>query len=144
MTYRLRLVVGITAVTALAGGLALALAADSTPPDSTGEIAAAEEAMSAWARFASTGDLQAVKGVFAEDGPQYQQLVQEAPTLSNEGAHYRFALADPVLLQPGLVRGLVTVSRPGEPDQNYVWDVELRLMEGRWQVWTVRTANPGF
>lgn len=145
MTYRVRISIGLVVVISLAGGLSVAIQPKEPGAELEGEIEAVEEAMTAWARFADTGDLATVAGIFAKDGPQFRQLSAEAARAAGRGgAPYLFVLSDPTVLQPGLVRGSVVVSRNDETDQVFLWDIELRAIDGRWQVWTVRTANPGF
>ena len=145
MTYRVRISIGLVVVISLAGGLFVAMPRIELGAERASEIEAVEVAMTAWARFADTRDLATVAGIFAEDGPQFRQLSAEAESSDGRGgAPYLFVLSDPTVLQPGLVRGSVVVSQNGDTDQVFLWDIELRSIDGRWQVWTVRTANPGF
>lgn len=144
MTYRVRMFIGLVVVISLACVLSVATQPKETGAELAGEIEAVEVAMTAWARFAQTGDLARVAGIFAEDGPQFQQLSAEVEGAAGRGGEsYLFVISDATVLQPGLVRGSVVVSRSGETDRVFLWDIELRSIDGRWQVWTVRTANPG-
>ena len=105
----------------------------------TGEIEAASGAVGAWASFATTGEIGSLSGWFAADGPQYSQLESEVADLV-PGATYEFSLSEAEVVQPGLVRGSVTVIGGGGNRQIYHWDIELIRKDGRWLVWTVRTS----
>ncbi len=109
-----------------------------------------EAALSAWGVFAATGDLAAVDGVFAADGPQYAQLQSEvADRLANAPGlpafDFTMAEAEVVTRSPTAVvlRGDVVVQRVGLAAESYRWDVELRWdgTTGRWLLWTVSAAG---
>jgi hypothetical protein len=104
-----------------------------------GELEAATAAVEAWGSFAATGDIGLVDGWFAVDGPQYAQLESEADSIL-PGGIYDFALAEGVVVEPGLVRGTVTVTGGDGESQTYLWDIELVHQDNHWQVWTVRTT----
>ncbi len=114
-------------------------------------IAGARAALAAWGRFAVSGDLGKVAGVFVPDGPQYRQLAGDAgiPRLvSGIARPYEVSLSDVHLGEapPGeaVVIGTVVWTRPGEPDQRYAWELELRSADGNaWRLWTVRDAASG-
>ena len=88
---------------------------------------------------AATGDIGLVDGWFAVDGPQYAQLRSEADSILPGGV-YDFALAEGVVVVPGLVRGTVTITGGNGATQTYLWDFELIHQDNRWRVWTVRTT----
>ena len=141
MTERLRLLIATLLVTALAAGFWYSTSAES-PDDSTvelGEIEAATAAVEAWESFAATGNIDSVDGWFAVDGPQYEQLQSEADSILPGGV-YDFALADGVVVGPGLVRATVTVTGGNGETQTYLWDIELVHQHNHWKVWTVRTT----
>ncbi|MDP3984075.1 MAG: hypothetical protein Q8Q52_03605 [Acidimicrobiia bacterium] len=147
MTQRIRFGVGLGLVAAL-GFVLWTMFPPPVPGDERGvlidEIAATREALAAWAEFASSGDLSTVHGFFDPDGPQYRQLAAEAAAAREwDGDQYDFTLADAEVVAPGLVTGTVTVSRSGNLVQSFIWEIELRHLGGRWQIWTVRTANSG-
>jgi hypothetical protein len=108
---------------------------------SGGEIGAAAEAVRAWGVFVSTGDIDRLSEWFAIDGPQYLQLQSEVAHIVPGSVRY-FELSQAELLNPGLVRGSVTVSGGGGDQQVYRWDLELIQRDGHWMVWTVRTSPP--
>jgi hypothetical protein len=137
VTDRLRLWLGGLVVLALAGVLWEAAA-----PSGTGEIAEVTAALDAWARFAASGDLDHLAGHFVVDGPQYRQLSDEAAEDREwDGRDYQFGIADAEVVAPGQVVGTVTVRRDGEVTMTARWEFDLRPIEGRWQIWTVRTNS---
>jgi hypothetical protein len=105
----------------------------------SGEIEAATAAVEAWGSFAATGDIGLVDEWFAVDGPQYAQLRSEADSILPGGV-YDFALAEGVVVMPGLVRGTVTITGGDGESQTYLWDFELIHQDNHWKVWTVRTT----
>jgi hypothetical protein len=107
-------------------------------------ITAAQDALDAWARFASTGDLAVLDGFLDPAGPQYAQLVGEASTIGSGEAMYTFALENPTaVMRDGfpVVSGTVMISRDKEIVDEVVWD--LHLIEGGtgWLLWTVEEAG---
>jgi hypothetical protein len=110
----------------------------SSEPANAGEIKAADGAVRAWASFATTGDIGTLSGWFATDGPQYSQLEEEVADLV-PGGRYEFSLSEAKVVEPGLVRGSVTVTHEAG-SKTYRWDFELIKEDGRWRVWTVRTS----
>ena len=125
-------------------------ATPSSHADTDPRIVAAEAALDAWGRFGVTGDLALLEGLFDPAGPQYALFVGEAPSLAAAPPGpppYTFELSDPVVGETGgepLVRGAVRVSRPGEAEQRFDWELILREdTEGGWRVWTVRDLRPG-
>lgn len=120
-------------------------AEDGAGPSDAELLAVATDAVEAWGRFASTGDLSQVADHYVADGPQFQQFTSEAPALQAEagGPPYRFTLGDAAVLgdQPAgdrLVRGTLELTREGQPPQRYRWDLRLRrIADGSWRVWTV-------
>jgi hypothetical protein len=104
-----------------------------------GETEAAAEALNAWAGFANTGELAEVSDFFAINGPQFEMLATEAVRIET-GEPYSFELTNAELVAEGVVRGIVTVSRHGEPNQVFRWDIELVREGHRWKLWTVRTS----
>jgi hypothetical protein len=141
VTERLRLLIATLLVAALAAGFWYSTSAMSGD-DATvgwGEIEAATAAVEAWGSFAATGDIGLVESWFAVDGPQYAQLQSEADSILPGGV-YDFALADGVVIGPGLVRGTVTITGRNGESQTYLWDIELIQQHNHWKVWTVRTT----
>ena len=106
---------------------------------------AARAALDAWATFASTGDVEALRGTFDPSGPQLERLKAEAPGVKARaapGVPYRFS-ATVLRSSAGLdsheqvVGAEVVVSRPGETDQRFIWELVMRSTDGRWLLWTV-------
>ncbi|MDP8969474.1 MAG: hypothetical protein M3N52_03035 [Actinomycetota bacterium] len=158
-----RLWLGAGIVVALAAGLLVSLdpspgrTGDRPPPvaptaDDDDPIRAARDALRAWAVFAGSGALDALLPHFAVAGPQFRQLRAEAPSLAGQpssGPAYAFGLRDAELVantqRSAVVRGMVVVSRPGEPTQRYRWDIVLRRDHPAqpWRVWTTKTVPVG-
>jgi hypothetical protein len=109
-------------------------------------ISAARVALAAWGEFVADGDLERLKPWFAEDGPQYRQLAEEAGGLAateGDSGSYEVMLREASVVHQGqdeaVVGGKVTWARPLETGQEYAWEVVLRRAEGnRWLLWTVR------
>ena len=142
MTERLRLLTATLLVGVLGAGLWFA--ASTTRADdadaSGGEIEAATAAIDAWGSFATSGDIESLSSWFADDGPQFSQLQSEVGSIV-PGGDYDFALTEAEVVEPGLVRGSVTVTGASGPTQTYRWDIELIRQNNRWKVWTVRTSS---
>ena len=140
MNERVRLATAALLVAALAAAFwyVTSLPGTSGAYLSEGEIEAAIEALDAWASFAETGDIERVGDWFVVDGPQYAQLQTEVEAIVS-GGEYDFSLSAAHVVEPGVVRGSVTVSGQGQESQRYLWDIELVRREGGWKVWTVRT-----
>lgn len=108
-------------------------------------LAAAVAALDAWAAFAATGDTTRLAGHFDPEGPQYQQLVDEAPDIAADGSTYAFTLAAATVTRvtdaDRAVRGRVTFTRDGEPVGEYRWELQLRRgnNDDAWRLWTVNT-----
>ena len=107
---------------------------------------AARAALDAWARFADTGDVDQLEAAFDPGGPQLAGLRAEAPGLAARraaGAPYAFT-ANGMQVGPGrsaderVVIADVVVSRVGEADQRFAWELVMRREEDRWPLWTVR------
>jgi len=120
-----------------------------TRPSDAELLGVAGDAVDAWGRFASNGDLRQVADLYVVDGPQYRQFSAEAGARQVEagGPPYRFTLRDAVVLgdQPAgdrLVRGTLELTREGQPPQRYRWDLRLRrVADGSWRVWTVLESS---
>jgi hypothetical protein len=111
-----------------------------------------QRALQEWGQFAISGDLSAVRGYFWTGGPQYRELVKEAPGVRQKGAGpppYQFRLFSPRVIKSAederIVRGVVDVARPGEATQVFHWDIYVRLDsvagKDRWRLWTVKTTD---
>ena len=113
-------------------------------------VAAAQSALTAWGKFAVSGDLSELDDTFWKQGPQYKRLATEVPGIRKRNAGpppYQFTLT-PRRLLPGpagqrVVRGSVRMSRPGEPTQSFSWDIYMQRVPGAghpWRLWTVDTT----
>ena len=117
-------------------------------------VADSKTALQDWGKFGVSGDLNAVKSSFWQNGPQYMQLSKESAQLRQHplGAPpYQFVLTGtPKVISAGtnqrIVRGVVTSSRTGEPTRSFRWDIYLRpdsASGGRWRLWTVANTPQG-
>jgi hypothetical protein len=148
-----RVVLAAVAAVVVVFGLAYLLwgggqsATESTPDGEGPVVAVASGAFEAWGRFGVSGRLDDVAPYFDPDGPQFARFRQEAPAIAANPAGpppYRFAMSDPSVERRGdgwVVRGPVVVSRPGEADQHYEWELVIRQSDGGWAVWTVRESG---
>jgi hypothetical protein len=109
-----------------------------------------DAALRAWGVFAATGDLAAVEGAFAVDGPQYDQLQSEvADRLANAPGlpAFDFLMRDAAIVDSSksamVLRGDVVLQRAGVAAETFRWDVEMRWDGelGRWVLWTVAEAG---
>ena len=108
-------------------------------------ISAARDALSAWGRFAVSGNLERLDGYFHPDGPQWEQLVGEADAIAQDPPGpppYEVTLRRARVVESGangaVVRGRVTFVRRGEPKQRFRWDLVMVPGEqGEWLLWTV-------
>jgi hypothetical protein len=107
---------------------------------------AVRAAFDAWARFADSGQVDQLGVAFDRGGPQFARLQSEAPVVAAEpaaGARYAFTATG---MQVGagshederVVIADVVVSRVGEADQRFAWELTMRRSESRWRLWTVR------
>ena len=112
-------------------------------------VGVASGALQAWGRFAVSGRLEELTPYFDPDGPQFAQFRREAAELAAHPTgppEYRFAMSDATAERKGddwLVRGPVVVSRPGEADQRFRWELVVRQRGEGWAVWTVRESGGG-
>ena len=119
----------------------------STPDGEGPVVAVASDALEAWGRFGVSGRVDDVAPYFDPDGPQFARFREEASAIAARPAGppaYRFAMSDPSVERRGedwVVRGPVVVSRPGEADRRYDWELVVRRRNGGWAVWTVRDSG---
>jgi hypothetical protein len=146
--------VGVGLVLLLALGVAYVLSAvrpstsPSRPPANLEPPVerAARAALDAWARFASTGDLDALAVSFDPAGPQMARLRWEAASMPGRlDPSYAFSLRG-LSASTGrnqdeqVVRVDVVLSRSVEADQVFAWELVMRRAgrESPWLLWTVR------
>lgn len=148
-----RVVLAAVAAVVVVFGLAYLLWGDggsatgSTPDGEDPVVAVASGALEAWGRFGVSGRLDDVAPYFDPDGPQFARFREEAPAIAANPAGppaYRFAMSDATVERRGedwVVSGPVVVSRPGEADRRYDWELVVRRRHGEWAVWTVRESG---
>lgn len=103
-----------------------------------------QEALSAWGRFAATGDLAEVEPWFAVEGPQYRRFEDEVAAAERVGGPVYRVTFEPLSNHPddpNRIRGRVVFVRTGEPSQVFDWWIVLREGDGRLRVWTVEEAG---
>lgn len=133
-------VIPATATTASATTITVTTVAPATgsSPPSTAPLSVleiVEEGLSAWGRFATSGDLGEMTPWFHADGPQYARFVEEASDLlaSPLGPpHYSVILTEEET-EGSVVTGRVVFARTGEPSQSFRWRIVVRDR----QIWTV-------
>lgn len=115
-----------------------------TTPD---VVIAMQDALAAWGQFAVSGQLDDLGDHFVVGGAQRRQLRSESasiqaappgppPYVVTTGDVFSISVAaDDVVLRTD-----VTWSRPGEDDQTFTWDIQMRRVEGRWRLLTVAAA----
>lgn len=113
-------------------------------------VVALQDALSAWGEFAVTGRMRDLGDFFVIGGPQRRQLRAESEAI----------LADPPGPPPYVVTtdNIFTVSvtptdvvlrteiewaRQGEESQFFVWDIQMQLVDGAWQLLTVEEVSDG-
>lgn len=112
-------------------------------------VEVASAALQAWGRFAVSGRLDELTSYFDPDGPQFARFRREVVDLAAHPAGppvYRFAMTDATAKREGddwVVRGPVVVSRSGETDQQFSWELVVRRKGEGWAVWTVRESGGG-
>lgn len=136
MSERARLVLALGLVALMAGGWYWLQRPSAVEVQS--ELEAVAAALEDWGQWAGDGDLSHLVNTFA-DGPQLAQLRREDQAIET-GASYSMVLEEGEVVEPGVVRGTVVLSRPGETAQRFHWDLELVDVDGRWRLWTVRTS----
>ena len=127
----------------LEGGARGRVADTASPPER-----AARAALDAWAAFGSTGDVEQLRDTFDPAGPQFERLNAEAPGVKARavpGAPYRFS-ATVLGSSAGrdhdeqLVVADIVVTRPGETDQRFSWELVMRRSDSRWLLWTAHDS----
>lgn len=112
--------------------------------DGSDPVKVIRQALSAWGRFAVTGDLAEVKPWFVVGGPQYEQFLTEAGAAGSAGGTAYRVTFEPLATHPddpNRMRGRVVFVRTGEPSQVFDWWIVLRRRDERLQVWTVEAAE---
>lgn len=107
---------------------------------------AASQGLAAWGRFAINGEITEVQPYFVQDGPQFTRFESEAADIRNRalaGPAMEMTMNEPTgtkVSEDWLVRGTVTVTRPGEEAQNFPWELRMTRQSERspWQILTVR------
>lgn len=112
--------------------------------DDPGAVAA--EGLAAWGRFAVTGDLAEMSGLFAADGPQMTRFEEEAGGFDRvDGPAYSVTFTEEerdVSGDEARLSGIVRFVRTGEPTQSFDWTIVLHRKDEEWTIWTVEETEP--
>jgi hypothetical protein len=115
-----------------------------TPP----VVAALRSALTSWGQFAVTGRVGDLGDHFVAGGPQRRQLRAEAESIratTSGGPPYSVTTGDifTVSVTPTdvVLRTEIDWARRGEATQSFIWDIQMRLVDGRWQLLTVEEVD---
>ncbi len=107
-------------------------------------VAALRDALAAWGEFAVTGRVRDLGDHFVAGGPQRRQLRAEAESIradTSGGPRYVVTTRNIVTISvtptDAVLRTDIEWARQGEVTQFFVWDINMRLLDGRWQLLTV-------
>ena len=119
---------------------------DQAPPTTAADVGdpavVAAEGLAAWGRLAASGDLDDVRGLFADDGPQ-MELFESEPGVGGLPYAVTFKEEERVVTgEEARLSGVVRFVRTGEPTQSFRWTVVLRQSGGEWSIWTVEETQP--
>ena len=108
-------------------------------------LTAVADAVDAWERFGSSGDLAAVAGPFDEGGPQFRRFRDEAEALRRRPAtDLRLQLRSSLRRQTPdgpVVDAKVEMFRGDSEPVTLSWEYVLRQKGATWTVWTVRGSG---
>lgn len=117
-----------------------------TPP----VVVALQEALSAWGEFAVTGRMRDLGDFFVVGGPQRRQLREEADAiLANPPGPPAYIVSTDniftISVTPSdvVLRTEIKWAREGEETQFFVWDIQMQLVDGAWQLFTVEEVQDG-
>lgn len=118
-----------------------------TPPP---VVIALNDALAAWGIFAVTGVMADLGDHFVVGGPQRRQLRSESAAIRENPLGppaYDVTTANvftkSVSNDDVVLRAEVLWERPGEEPQQMLWDIQMRLVDGRWLLHTVEAVEGG-
>ncbi|MFC2176947.1 hypothetical protein ACFLRH_00870 [Actinomycetota bacterium] len=119
-------------------------ASSSTTAVPSAVVVALRDALTAWGEFAVTGRIRDLGDHFAVGGPQKRRLRAEAESIRADPPGpppYRVTPNDilTISVTPSdvVLRTEIGWAREGEQTQVFVWDIQMQLVEGMWQLVTV-------
>jgi len=111
-------------------------------------VVALLEALAAWGEFAVTGRVHDLGDHFVAGGPQRRRLRSEAESIratTMAGPPYIVTAGDILTTSATptnvVLRAEVEWAREGEATQFFVWDIQMQLVDGRWQLLTVEEVD---
>lgn len=117
-------------------------------PTAPAVVVALREALAAWGRFAVSGDMAELEDHFVVGGPQRRQLRAESgairesppgPPAYEVTASNVFSVS--VTTDDVVMRAEVVWAREGEEPQEFLWDIQMRRIEGTWRLLTVEDVT---
>lgn len=118
----------------------------SAPP----AVIALQDALTAWGEFATTGRMRDLGGHFVAGGPQRRQLRAESEVIrANPLGPPAYVVTTSniftvsVTATDVVLRTEIEWARQGEETQFLVWNIQMQLVEGVWQLFTVEDVSEG-
>lgn len=120
----------------------------STADTASPVVVALREALTAWGEFAVTGRLRDLGDHFVAGGPQRRRLRAEAEAIRADPPG-----APPYVVTTGdfstisvtptdvVLRTEVAWARQNEATRFFVWDIQMQLVDGTWQLLTVEEVD---
>lgn len=107
-------------------------------------IVALQDALTAWGEFAITGRMRDLGNHFVGGGPQRRQLRAESEAIrANPPGPPAYVVTTSNIFTLSVtptdvvLRTEIEWARQGEETQFLVWDIQMQLVEGVWQLFTV-------
>lgn len=122
--------------------------ATTPPPSAPPVVTALQEALAAWGEFAVTGAMADLGGHFVAGGPQRRLLRDESAAIRENPAGppaYEVTTSNVFSISVTddnvVLRAEVVWERLGEATQEFLWDIQMRRVDDRWQLLTVEDVT---
>ncbi|NND02419.1 MAG: hypothetical protein HKN91_06485, partial [Acidimicrobiia bacterium] len=119
-------------------------------PSAPPVVVALREALAAWGQFAVTGAMSDLGDHFVVGGPQRRQLREESAAIRENPLGppaYEVTTSNvfsiSVTDEDVVLRAEVDWLREGEEPQQFLWDIQMRLVDDVWQLLTVEDMTDG-
>ncbi|MCP3976217.1 MAG: hypothetical protein GY720_17175 [bacterium] len=113
-------------------------------------VIALQDALTAWGEFAVTGRMRDLGDHFVSGGPQRRQLRSESEAIRANPPGppaYVVTTANIFTLSAAptdvVLRTEIEWARQGEESQFLIWDIQMQLVDGVWQLLTVEEVSEG-
>lgn len=113
-------------------------------------VVALQDALAAWGEFAVTGRMRDLGDHFVDFGPQRRQLRSESGAIQADPPGppaYIVTTANIFTLSVTptdvVLRTEIEWAREGEETQFLIWDIQMQLADGVWQLFTVEDVSEG-